>query len=961
VAVERVFLGWDEPLLPLAARFLVERYGREGSVDLRQASVVLPGARAGRRLKELLLEYAVARGARLNPPRMVPVGGLAEIFYTPNRHAADAFLLRQVWIAVLRDSLELTTRPLFGDLPTFDDLAGWSRLADRVVRLQREVAGGGHYFADVARICESDPGQLFDDSDRWSGLAHLQADYRRRLKTLGVCDLDLERIERVGDLSAPAVGQVWLVGVTELPRVVEKIALSAGTRLGALIHAPSSESSAFGPLGLIETAAWRDRDLEIPDEAIRIADRPADQAAVALEEIAELGAAATGEVVVAQSNDALVPYLREWLEAAGLPVHYAGGTPMAASAPYRLLTAISAYLERREWEEFAALLRHPDFEVRLREVNRRGDPDATPSRLDAEFARLLPSHLRRASGRETNQSHLDAVRRYIDGSDLLAPLAGPGSLPLHQWPIRILDALVEIYSAVDLNPRSPDGRRFLAVLDRIRSAALAMHRLPPALSPNCDAVAAIELLVEAIGGEIIPDDPDGAPVELLGWLELAHDDAPHVIVAGVNEGDLPESVNGDAFLPDRLRVRLGLRSNDTRFARDAFQLSALLKSRQTVRLISGRLSGTGDPLRPSRLLLAARGERLARRVLAYTNAGGGPDSREAPMVALAGARSQFMLPPEPELTFNPPTRLRVTDFRLVLEDPYRYVLESIMRLESIDDQARELDGLSFGSLAHAVLERFGSSAERNATDAAVIARRLDSLIDAEAATRFGQRTYPAVHLQVEQLRLRLRRFADWQASRARDGWSIVMVEGTLPDTTPMPQRVGPLLAPFSVDGEDVVLSGRIDRIDYHHGTGSWALLDYKTGDIIEKPEVTHRDGRTKDWKDLQLPLYRHLAATILDRDGNPLIPAGAPIVLGYVSVSSELGSIGDLMADWDDAALMTADEAARRVVRTLRTGRAEFVRSALRVRQDDPLAALFGVRQLVAADVATLESAGTTE
>jgi glycolate oxidase iron-sulfur subunit len=70
-------------------------------------------------------------------------------------------------------------------------------------------------------------------------------------------------------------------------------------------------------------------------------------------------------------------------------------------------------------------------------------------------------------------------------------------------------------------------------------------------------------------------------------------------------GLLPDSLAGDAWLPDGARTALGLRNNATRLARDSFLLTAM----QAVRAETGRLvlmvcrfSAGGEPLKPGRLL-----------------------------------------------------------------------------------------------------------------------------------------------------------------------------------------------------------------------------------------------------------------------------------------------------------------------------------------------------------------------
>ena len=203
-----------------------------------------------------------------------------------------------------------------------------------------------------------------------------------------------------------------------------------------------------------------------------------------------------------------------------------------------------------------------------------------------------------------------------------------------------------------------------------------------------------------------------------------------------------------------------------------------------------------------------------------------------------------------------------------MRDPYRFVLEKVYRLDRIDDTARELDPLGFGNLTHETLHRFGLLALESPpgvdmTSEADVARSLMDLLKVELSTRFGEGAMPAVHLQAEQLKLRLRAFAEKQASWAAQGWEIVAVECK-------GEGEG---VPFDVDGTPILLRGRIDRIDHNPSTGEWAVLDYKTGQSVDPPEKTHRRVRGKDyqWIDLQLPLYRRLLSGVLDEKGRRVV------------------------------------------------------------------------------------------
>src|SRR5690606_30715604 len=115
-------------------------------------------------------------------------------------------------------------------------------------------------------------------------------------------------------------------------------------------------------------------------------------------------------------------------------------------------------------------------------------------------------------------------------------------------------------------------------------------------TPDLSGAGYLRWLLAEIGREPIPPATDPHAVELLGWLELPWDDAPAMIVTGMNEGIVPSSLNSDLFLPNRLRQQLQLDDNDRRFARDAYALTLLAASRDRLTLIVGRVSAKNDPL-----------------------------------------------------------------------------------------------------------------------------------------------------------------------------------------------------------------------------------------------------------------------------------------------------------------------------------------------------------------------------
>jgi ATP-dependent helicase/nuclease subunit B len=516
-----------------------------------------------------------------------------------------------------------------------------------------------------------------------------------------------------------------------------------------------------------------------------------------------------------------------------------------------------------------------------------------------------------------------------------------GVRPLREWMRPVLTLVLELYGERALHRHDRDEQRLLAFARRLREVATAFERVPPDLDQPCDAATAIHLVLDQIAGDALPPEADEVAVELLGWLELHLDDAPVAILTGMNEPFVPEALNADAFLPNALRSRLGIEDNNRRYARDAYQLTAMLHSRH-VHVIAGRRTILGDPLRPSRLLLATSGPVLARRVRGFLDEDAAAVS--APAALPDSGTSAFRLPPDPVISLpSVPTSLHVTGFGKVLADPYRWALDCLIGGDIVEDAVREMDPRRFGTLAHRVLQEFGRTPAACSADERVVRDALDACLDGWVATHFGA-VFPAARLQIEQLRMRLHRFAAAQAARIAEGWRTVGVEcGTPGDGVPL-----------LVDGEEFLVSGRIDRIDVHEQRGAWAVLDYKTGDRGEDPEQTHL--KKGEWKELQLPLYHLILPHVVGRDGTRVFTGDerSSIHLGYALLCADPERIGFAEVQWTQPDLDDALEAARDVVRTLRENRFTFARRENR--WDDPdVKELLGFGRLALAEDEQME------
>ena len=954
--VDRVFLGWDHPALPTAAAHLIEHYIEGPVADLRPATIVLPGQRARRRIIELLLDEAEVRGATLIPPEATTVGSLPELLHTSPKPFADEATSRRAWSRALRDVDRKAVEMAFPHLPESDSPTEWDELAGLLAGLHETLAREGHPFADVVKICGSGP--LFDDGARWEGLARVQERYLQLLERSGLADRFETRRLALESKVPRFTGDIWLVSIVELPDVTRRLVEASGATVRALIHSPAELSegtdatSVFDAFGLPSADYWETATVPVADPILTVVERPVDQAEAVMDSLASLGGEYSAEEIVlaVHRESEVVPYLEQRLEARDVPARYAAGTPLSRTGPVRLLQAVADYLSDSTFEALAALIRHPDAGPLA------GSTAAAAAGLEAievadkYFTEHLPYRVRGEIPRGQGRAALfPPLVRAIEREGPLRAFGG--RKPLSEWMPVVMDVLLDAYGELELDRSRPAHRRQLDVLGRIQAVAASLAAVPQELDETCSGSEAIRMLLVELREEALPPEPGRDAVELLDWLELPLDDAPIVMLTGFNEGFLPESVSGHAFLPDALRTRLGLPDNRSRLARDAYRLTTVLHSKESVRVITGRRTSQGDPLRPSRLMFRIPEEQMPARVLRFLerDGGGGHGTSLASLGLEPGARSQFTVPPEELIELGEdevPTGLAVTAFRGLLNDPYRFVLEKVYGLRRLDDTARELDPLGFGNLAHEVLHRFGLLALESprrvdvSSESEVTGSLLD-LLDDELSTRFGKHAMPAVQLQAEQLKIRFRAFAEKQAQWAALGWKIVAVEC----------KGDPV--PFDVDGVPFLLRGRIDRIDHNPSTGEWAVLDYKTGAFVDHPEKAHRksQGPATQWIDLQLPLYRRLLSGIFDGDGRRVVDIdvdGAEqgrIRFGFVALPQNVLETEFMIAPWTEEDFASAETAAREAIRRLREASFKFDPAVTRVTQPgrDPLEPLLAV------------------
>jgi RecB family exonuclease len=910
--IKRHFLDWSSPALPAAAEYLISRCGHGQALDLSQVIIVAPGSRAGRRLLEILVQRAAEASLRLTPPEIVTEGRVPELLYTPKRPFADELTQKLAWADALRSMPPEERQPLLPHPPASNDTSRWLELGDLLRRVHLELAADGLDFAHVLARGPKVAG--FAEQDRWSVLREVQAAYLRRLDELQLWDVQTARLVAIQQREIATDKDLVVLGAVDLNTTLRQMLDLVADKVTALVHAPQQLADRFDEHGCLVPAAWLKAEIPLKGDQFERADGPADQADAVARWLASLNARyRSDEVVIGVPDESLAPQLLRQLTQCGISGRWAIGQRLAETGPYRLLVALAEYAERRQFADFARLVRHPDVQQWLCEQLQGSTAKGVDwlTVLDEYHETFLPLRLDiERLAREAQDERNKLSRTLLDLATQIDQLLNVPRIdrpaPLAEWIEPLRHALAAIYGGRMIQRDEPADHYLEQSLRAIAGAAGQLRNVPQELQPNVTFSQATRLALAPLAAETLPPLPDPNAVELLGWLELALDDAPALVVTSLNEGIVPQSVTADSFLPNELRRHLELDDNDRRYARDAYALSVLVASREKLRLVVGHRDADGNPLAPSRLLFAADAETVAQRAVKLF---GEPPAGASRRLLLAGLppapKVSALSPPRPQPLREPEGRISVTQFRSYLACPYRYYLRHVLKLQVLRDTSEELDGGTFGELVHDVLQLFGRAEQvRGLAEADAIFAFLDERLLAIAEARYGLRHgRPAVRMQVEQIRRRLQAFAEIQAQRTADGWRIIHSEDTQKQ----------LAIEFDVDGRSTTLYGRIDRIDWHPQTDTILVLDYKTADAGDSPEKVHRRG--DEWFDLQLPLYRHLLGSV-PLTGGP--SARSKVELAYFNLPKDVTQTSVQQAEWSADDLAQADETARDVIRNIR-------------------------------------------
>lgn len=900
------FLGWQQPLPELAAPLLLNSgYSCCGaSVDLSGLLVLIPGRQAIRSLTEKMTELLEPLSGGLFPPE----------FYTPerfllegggHRRTASAIEQLRIWKQVLAECEKKEFGTLFPvDFPHNNDTIV-NNLANQFCMLKRELSAGAMDMAAVPRS------GVTVDTERWEQIAELERRYTEILMSLNLIDPEdlkitlsesaeaFKKFEKIIVLANPDISTVLLKRLGKAAECMDvEIWINAPQEYGEMFDGwgrPVPEKWADYPIGF--GTASGDPGAEDVTNHIFKTETTEQLAAAAAALLANGAEAGLSRKTVAITDETLFDPLRK--ELSKLKIKDSGGRTLIVTSPsgepmrklrlHDLLARLRGFMETNGFEALHELLRHEDFLAAAAERHEQPQEQLL-NLLDEFYMEHIPETLSNAL--QCADRNTKPVLQFM--RELKEKLNG---LPPAEAAELFLDMTCgkkqnQVSSGI---PLENELREIRNSLDLIRKSPLFRNEtLSGILTELLDVTGKIRLYREPLENEF----PVG------GFLDLPWSSAKEIILCGMNDGAIPESVHGSTFLSDTMRAKLGLQCNQRRFGRDVLYLESLLQSRgrNHIRFLASRYDASGKPLKFSRLFFQGCDQDVFDRASILFEPVRFPEN-----VPGGGKRQEYhfrLAPDFRKADKGGKLHISVTQFREYIRSPFRFFLGNFLNMQEKDYSIKELDRGAFGSCCHTALERIGGIPS---TDPETVRKQLFEALDLCMRGQYGSPLPVLIAIQKEQMKQRLAWAAAKLAEAARE-FRVVECEYVLGGEA------------NGVEFEGAKIRGRIDRIEFSPSQNLLRLIDYKTTDSGDSPEKVHYNPRSGKFSDLQLPLYRML----IIRDPNfqakhPEIELNTVRILcGYLTMPKSVTETQIIMWEEMDGIMHQAEDLVREIIAGIR-------------------------------------------
>lgn len=884
------FLGWDKPAIELVAERLLSHLTNPATAaQYRRATVVVPTAESGRRLREYMAEKA-------GKPILIPSIKQASHLVSYEKAYSD-IQEYAAWIQVLNNHIPQEEWPTLFPLPPRSQLSWSHGMGRQLMQLHSKLDGACLSPEQIAKDFETQNNER--EATRWSEIADIFHNAESLLSEWGFTPEATLR-QAAFHATVDKLARHLLI-VACLPQMTERFRrlLDAVTqRQGAVhiyIHAPAEHQGRslrdffhvrYGtPLSI-----WQEEPINIPDEAVQVV---ADGGAMALAALRACEHHTSAQVVLGCCDATFAPMLRQGFSNAGWTLNMPEGrsflTTEAGQLAGQLLRAIPKDLRLRDLRLYAveALLRNAALQRSF--GFSPNDQLHFNTWLDQELQEKMTAStgelITHANAQKDTHPGFAEYLRHVE--QLLKQVSHLQTLP--QALQQLGNSMMRAYAdSLDALMMESFARLLREVADTLvqsrifRSATEVLTLLQTLINQH----AAKEL-------SMVSTPREQTAMDASGWMELPYCRGNKLILCGMHEQCVPERPSVDAFLPESLCRRYdALPSMSQRLARDSFMLTALLHAYpHNTHILVAQAADDGTPLVPSQLLLRyprTQTQQLLGRINTLFTPKA-PDIQgltpgvwkmRTPVEQVAAMEHVSMLKPgieSPWADLNKPFSPSL--LASFLTCPLRFWLDKLLGLNPQDEYEEgktALNAAEYGTLLHKALELTvrDCSADRD-TDA--IAEKALAHLETEFTHKYGNSPSMPMLAQKKMQESSLRAFAEHHAKDLQAGWEPVYLEHHVEERGWVMEN-------------DIIFHMTIDRVDRKKkadGSGYlWRIIDYKTGD--KKPQDKHqeklqpeqasafnrlmpdfplmqKEAKSKKneeaqlcsfrWKELQLPLY----------------------------------------------------------------------------------------------------------
>lgn len=899
---KRHFLGWNQPLCATISQWLWQQMP-DRIADFSKWQIFVPTAESGRILRRALIELIPeGQNAFLSPVIQTP----AQFFQSALSGEPLLSPLEQElsWAKIIKTAPSPIIETLFKRSPENESEGrNWARnCAKEIIKIRSKLVEADKNFQSISQLAEV-------DKNRWTLLSKLEAAYLDFISAFGKLDPhDGWRTVFLKQRKFKSIQNWVLAGIPDpIPLLLQGIQQNADIlkKSVVLIGAPQSEEANFDSWGRPITAHWS--TAEIPDLLLtenRVTTRDADETILVLDKIIYQSESPEQHWTVGCSDATLEKDILHWGESRNIATHQPKGLPLSNGEWPALIKAWRQWQLNDSVSQLTKLLSFPA-------IIRGYFPDSINRRitlrkgLDNFIQKHLPSTLNQLlSIPKPEQTWIPQLVRQIDNDRKKISEGNDFSTNFHEW-IQKLIGQRNLSRKVDLMEITA-LEMILNWLNEWDSSILVES------THIDDALVHLEEVLHK--GVCYPPKTEPS-IDISGWLELLWDPKPNLLFTHFNEGIVPEAVVGDAYLPESLRQKIGLGSNDERLARDAYIFRLILEQRRqsgSTHWIIGKQDNEGNALKPSRLLFLCKDEQLPNRVLESIHPAGEP-------LKLPSKSRLWQL--DPGLIELPEkSSISVTEFKQYLACPFRYFLRYRLKMEPHEDSNGELDARAFGNLAHEVLFQLQSNLEyAEITDKRKLDLASAHCLDSCIKQLYGSDLSLPILLQRENLLSRLIAANEQIIQSRLAGWKTVFAEWQFHKEESEAKIAG------------WTLRGIIDLIERNEDTGAYRITDYKTSEKPVTPEKAHLHkvtrqskadtepkiysdfhykGKLHRWQDLQLPLYAWVLREKLGVDSQ----------ICYFQLPRALNEAGRVSWDnFDNEALDSALQCANEIVKNIQS------------------------------------------